>query len=109
MGRGLSSLQKDILLQGLEDYSRGARERNCLDIDNRLVLKKHFGWDWVNYRMLPPKGEKASYRVAHAAISRAMRRLEKRALIQREIKGGANLTAEGLRVAVALSGVPEPT
>ena len=116
MGRGLSQLQKSILIIARRNRGRrwkpGGRWRyRDGDVVNREVLIKVYG-----FRPLYNPQKKRNgctifdrraiginrYRSASVAVVKAFNRLTKRGLARREYNHGIILTDEGLRVAKTL-------
>jgi CRP-like cAMP-binding protein len=124
VGRGLSELQKTILMLAHENRERGMGAQHLLDggqigtdVKYPDVLEAYFGWepDWRSRSSQyfdfskVDIGEKA-YRSARASLSRAFSRLEARGLIVRTHGvmaaswTGADLTEKGVKEAVKHSG-----
>jgi len=122
MGRGLSKLQKMILMLAHENRERGTGARPLpeggqlgTDVKQSEVLKAYFGWepdhrsrsDYFDFSM-KDIGEQA-YRSARVSLSRAFGRLETRGLIIPTYSvmaarwTGADLTEEGAREAARLA------
>jgi hypothetical protein len=114
MGRGLSQLQKKILLMAYENRTQKARHQG-VDLRYPDVLREWWGWEPVGWRW--EKGERCDassrhfskqqigerqYRSAEASLSRAVRRLEERGLVYRSRilgHGVIDLTEEGMQAA----------
>lgn len=123
MGRGLSKLQKTILHEGRKcSPSTGSV---VAVVDTARVLARYLAWPSMGFlgdnrrkrkarrgELQHPKAPSKAdvtdpsrnyapnaYGTAHAAISRAVRRLEERGLLLRSRQGSPVLTEEGLTVA----------
>lgn len=122
MGRGLSDLQRAILVVALRFRPRRLESEHwVVDAFTFELLEEGFGW-----KSLPDskfggrhfdKGKIGveAYEAAHAALSRAIRRLEERGLVKRigrdsrpaSVRGlaisGVILTPKGVKEAESLS------
>jgi hypothetical protein len=123
VSRGLSELQKTILMLAHENRERGTGVRSLFDggqlgtdVKCPEVFEAYFGWEpdprfrssyFYNFST-KDIGEKAS-RSARASLSRAFSRLEARGLIVRTQSAmaagwsGADLTEEGAQEAAKLA------
>jgi hypothetical protein len=132
MGRGLSELQKTILRIAWRNREAERRHDGSGggDVVYAEVLAEHYGWHPSRCRLQAPSYEKEDeerrtfgsqhfakeiigervYNAAHAALTRAMTRLATRGLVTlvygvNSRWSGANLTADGVRLA---RGTPLP-
>lgn len=124
MGRGLSELQKTILRVALEKHlafeariASGNDYRGFLegDTDRAQVLMEHFGWEQYGgdyprqvFDFLPEEIGREKYRAGQAALSRAIRRLIDRGLLDRmynsnDRRGATMLSEAGAALAKTLS------
>ena len=115
MGRGLSELQKTILLMAYGHRGDG----HGVELRYPEVLRECWGWEpvrrgWGEGRRSSPvrrhfsKAEigEREYRSAQASLSRAVRRLEERGLVERGRlfgHGVLDLTERGVQVAEGLA------
>ena len=113
MSRGLSGLQKSILSLAAEYRAAGRTGRNGVDLYTHEILHDHFGWEYRAGRgaslksRISPGGVKferaaigtAAYNATRASLSRALRRLAGRGLI--ELRSGALSSWTGLRLMAA--------
>jgi hypothetical protein len=119
MGRGLSPLQKKILLMAYQNRTIKERKQG-VDLRYPDVLREWWGWEpvlWPRWE----KGERCDaisrhfskrqigereYRSAEASLSRAVGRLAERGLVYRARlfgHGVVDLTEEGTEVAARLA------
>jgi hypothetical protein len=114
MARGLSGLQKKILLMAYESRRRG-RDGHGVDLRYPDVLREWWGWEpvrsgWAKDKRSPALGMLFSktqigereYRSAQSSLSRAVRRLEERGLVTRARlfgHGTLDLTEQGVEAA----------
>ncbi len=110
MGKGLSPLQKTILQLAYENQGRQTPQT---DVTYSEILVKYFGWELVDnspswasmpwYQQSFSKNDigQAEYGRAMASVSRAVKRLQERGLIEKTHSlraggwSGANLTEVG--------------
>lgn len=115
MGRGLSDLQKSILVMAYGNHEPTRGSFGC-DLYTKDVLTGYYGWVPVKGYLDSPGSQsfdiqaigEQKYRSTRAAVSRAFRRLERRGLVTRvmavrSVWAGINLTEEGAEVAQSLS------
>ncbi len=110
MGKGLSQLQKSILIIARRNRGRRLGYSTC-DVTNRDVLIEVYG-----FRPLYSPEKKRNgcmifdrqaiginrYRSASVSVAKAFNRLVKRGLARREYNHGIILTGGGLRIAKTL-------
>lgn len=99
MGRGLSELQKTILLRALSNRKAPDRDEYTCDVYQREIMADHFGWrqslhgwlpksprerDWIfgRYYFSKQKIGPRRYASVQASVSRAITRLEERGLVE---------------------------
>lgn len=127
--KGLSRFQRQILLTAYACYvsydrARSDRERGA-DATSRELLVEVYGFPRIELRCSPGDGNRFGgqrhtrrqigaerYSRAHASLSRALVRLERRGLVCRVCGrfghwSGINLTDDGIAAAVALGATPE--
>ncbi|MFI1962414.1 hypothetical protein ACH46L_31760 [Streptomyces althioticus] len=111
MGRGLSPLQRQILLIAEENRRARRRRGGRADVYTAEVYARVYGFEPMPGRdPRDPSTETFSheqigasaYNRAAASVSRALRRLEERGLLTREPRAGGRLTPAGQRQAAAL-------
>ncbi len=114
MGRGLSGLQQDIIIMAHKNKEAGAASYNdrhgpviTAHVKREQILRERFGWiPTEDRRLLTGNFSKKAvgakrYGSVMASLSRALRRLERRGLVEFTHSmlaggwGGAELTEEG--------------
>jgi hypothetical protein len=88
MGKGLSPLQRTILEIALENRRSGNTGFGRREAYHSEVFERYFGWQPRNdckrryQRFTVSAIGEQRYRTAHASVSRAFKRLERRGLIE---------------------------
>ena len=118
MARGLSELQRAILALALAIKRRRGQE-GLYDLDAPTVLVAVYGFPVTRdgiYSFERAKIGQGRYQAATAAVSKALRRLVERGLMERPryghgtlARGLVRLTPEGERLAETLPPVPLPS
>lgn len=118
MGRGLSELQKTILVASLE--CRGNTPRKQVDAYYRELISACFGWEQTGYTLVNgddifvftkqfKKRDHPNYNAVKVSLTRAVKRLETRGLLIRYhgVDGnwaGVKLTQSGEEIALKANG-----